>query len=307
MRRRKGAPISGWLNVDKPVGPSSSAVVGRLKRALGAAKVGHGGTLDPLASGVLPIAFGEATKVIGFVVDADKRYRFTVRWGEARTTDDAEGEVLATSPCRPSAAAIGAALPGLTGTIEQVPPKFSAIKLAGQRAYALARAGAPVELAPRRVEVHALRLVDQADADEAVFEVSCGKGTYVRSLARDLALALGTVGHVVALRRLAVGPFPAETAIPLDLLTELGHSAAALERLLPILTPLADIPAVAVTGAEAELIRNGQAVPAVGLGRPGSSYPFREGDVVSVTAGDIPVAMARIDSGQLRPVRVFNL
>ena len=307
MRRRKGTPISGWLNVDKPVGPSSSAVVGRLKRGFGAAKVGHGGTLDPLASGVLPIAFGEATKVIGFVVDAAKLYRFTVRWGEARTTDDAEGAVLETSPHRPSEAAIAAALPGFTGAIEQVPPCFSAIKLDGQRAYALARAGVPVAPAPRRVEVHALRLIDQPDPDHAVLEVDCGKGTYVRSLARDLAVALGTVGYIAALRRLAVGPFRADSAIGLDLLIELGHSAAALERLLPILTPLADIPAVAVTGAEAELIRNGQAVPAVGLGRPGPSNPFREGDVVSVTAGELPVAMARIDSGQLRPVRVFNL
>jgi tRNA pseudouridine55 synthase len=195
----------------------------------------------------------------------------------------------------------------LTGVIDQVPPRFSAIKLGGKRAYALARAGDPVELAARRVEVRELVLVSEPDPDHAVFEVRCGKGTYVRSLARDLAQMLGTVGHVAALRRLAVGPFGAESAIKLDLLTEFGHSPAALERLLPILTPLADIPAVAVTGAEAELIRNGQAVPAVGLGRPGPSHPFREGDVVSVTAGDLPVAMARIDSGQLRPVRVFNL
>jgi tRNA pseudouridine55 synthase len=306
VSRRKGAPISGWLNVDKPVGPSSSAVVGRVRRALGAAKVGHGGTLDPLASGVLPIALGEATKVIGFVVDAEKRYRFTVRWGEARSTDDAEGEVVAASAARPSDAAITQALPAFTGTIEQVPPRFSALKLDGRRAYALARAGDPVELAPRRVEIRAFVLVERPDPDHAVLEVACGKGTYVRSLARDLARALGTVGHVAALRRLAVGGFRAESAITLDLLVELGHSAAAFERLLPILTPLADIPAVAVTGAEAELIRNGQAVPAVGLDRPGAPQLFRDGDVVSVTAGELPVAMARIDSGQLRPVRVFN-
>ena len=306
MSRRKGAPISGWLNVDKPVGPSSSAVVGRLRRALGAAKVGHGGTLDPLASGVLPIAFGEATKVIGFVVDADKRYRFSVRFGEARATDDAEGEVTAESAVRPTDAAIAAALPGFTGVIAQVPPRFSALKLGGRRAYELARAGAAVELAARRVAVRELVLVERPDADHAVLEVGCGKGTYVRSLARDLAAALGTVGHVAALRRLAVGQFRAESAISLDFLVDSGHSSAALERLLPILTPLADIPAVAVTGAEAELIRNGQAVPAVGLGRPGPPSPFREGDVVSVTAGELPVAMARIDSGRLRPVRVFN-
>jgi tRNA pseudouridine55 synthase len=307
MSRRKGAPISGWLNLDKPVGPSSSAVVGRLKRAFGAAKVGHGGTLDPLASGVLPIAIGEATKVIGFVVDADKRYRFTVRWGEARTTDDAEGAVLATSAQRPGDAEIRAALPRFTGAIEQVPPRFSALKLDGRRAYDLARAGDPVTLAPRRVEIREFVLAAMPDPDHAIFEVRCGKGTYVRSLARDLAAALGTAGHVAALRRLAVGPFRAETAIQLDLAVELGHSAAAFERLLPILTPLADIPAVAVTGAEAELIRNGQAVPAVGLGRPAPSHPWRDGDVVRVTAGELPVAMARIDSGRLRPVRVFNL
>src|SRR5581483_4525445 len=186
VSRRKGAPISGWLNLDKPVGPSSSAVVGKLKRLFGAAKVGHGGTLDPLASGVLPIAFGEATKVIGFVVDADKRYRFTVRWGEARSTDDAEGEVVETSPHRPSAEAIAAALPGFTGMIAQRPPRFSAVKLGGRRAYALARAGAPVEPAPRRVEVRALALVGRPDPDQAVLEMQCGKGTYVRSLARDL-------------------------------------------------------------------------------------------------------------------------
>ncbi len=307
MSRRKGALINGWLNVDKPAGLTSSAVVGRLKRAFGAAKVGHGGTLDPLATGVLPIAFGEATKVIGFVVDAAKRYRFTVRWGEARATDDAEGAVLATSPHRPAAAEIAAALARFTGILEQVPPRLSALKLGGRRAYELARAGNPVDLAPRPVEIHDLALLEQPDPDHAVFEVGCGKGTYVRSLARDLAVALDTVGHVAQLRRLAVGPFRAATAIGLDLLVELGHSAAALERLLPILTPLADIPAVAVTGAEAELIRNGQAVPAVGPGRPSPSHPLRDGDVVRVTAGELPVAMARFDSGQLRPVRVFNL
>lgn len=307
MGRRKGAPVNGWLNLDKPLGLSSSAAVGKVRRLFGAAKVGHGGTLDPLASGVLPIAFGEATKVIGFVMDAAKRYLFTVRWGEARTTDDAEGAVEATSPVRPDAAAIAGVLPRFVGAIEQLPPRFSALKVDGQRAYALARAGEPVALAPRRVEIRSLVLTGQPDTDHATFEVACGKGTYVRSLARDLAVALGTVGHVAALRRLQVGPFRAETAITLDLLTGLGHSPAAFERLLPILTPLADIPAVAVTGAEAELIRNGQAVPATGFGPSGQPTPFREGDVVSVTAGEQPVAMARIDSGRLRPVRVFNL
>ena len=307
MSRRRGEPISGWLNVDKPAGPSSSAVVGKLRRAFGAAKAGHGGTLDPLATGVLPIAFGEATKVIGFVVDTAKRYRFTVRWGEARDTDDAAGAVIETRAERPSEVAIRAALPRFLGAIEQVPPRFSALKVGGRRAYALARAGDPVDLAPRRIEIAELVCVAAPDPDHATFEVACGKGTYVRSLARDLAQALGTLGHVTALRRLAVGPFRVEAAIPLDLLVDLGHSPAAFERLLPILTPLADIPAVAVTGAEAELIRNGQAVPAVGQGRSAPLGPLQDGDVVRVTTGELPVAMARFDSGQLRPVRVFNL
>jgi tRNA pseudouridine55 synthase len=214
---------------------------------------------------------------------------------------------LATSAVRPTEAQICAALPGFVGAIDQVPPRFSALKVAGQRAYDLARAGAAVDLAPRRVEIRELVLTGPPEADQAELEVACGKGTYVRSLARDLAAALGTVGHVGALRRLAVGVFRAEAAIKLDLLAGFGHSPAAFERLLPILTPLDDIPAVAVTGAEAELIRNGQAVPASALGPSGRSLPFREGDVVSVTAGEQPVAMARIDSGQLRPVRVFNL
>jgi tRNA pseudouridine55 synthase len=303
MSRRKGRPLSGWLNIDKPLGLTSAAVVGRLKRAFGAAKVGHGGTLDPLASGVLPIAFGEATKTMPFVVDGSKSYRFTVAWGEARSTDDGEGAVVATSPVRPSASAIEAALPRFVGSVAQVPPAYSAIKLDGQRAYDLARAGEAVVLAERVVEIAALRLVGQPDADHAVLEVDCSKGTYVRSLARDLARALGTVGHVAALRRLRVGPFLEASAISLDSAEAFGHSPAPQERLLPILTALDDIPAMALGGAEAELVRAGRAIP----DPSGSAGRLREGDVVCVTAGGQPVAIARFDSGKLRPVRVFNL
>ena len=256
MSRRKGAAISGWLNVDKPAGLSSSAVVGRLKRGFGAAKVGHGGTLDPLATGVLPIAFGEATKVIGFVVDAAKRYRFTVRWGEARATDDAEGAVLATSPHRPAAAEIAAALARFTGILEQVPPRFSALKLGGRRAYELARAGDPVDLAPRPVEIAELRLLSMPDADHADFAATVGEGTYIRSLARDLGAALGTLGHIAELRRLAVGRFTEAQAISLDSAVSLGHSLAASGHLLPIETVLDDIPALALTATEAARLRH---------------------------------------------------
>lgn len=304
MGRRKGLPLSGWLNIDKPEGITSSAVVGRLKRAFGAAKVGHGGTLDPLATGVLPIAFGEATKAMPYIVDRAKRYRVRLAWGEARDTEDREGAVTATSPVRPSAAAIEAALGGFVGRILQAPPAYSAIRIDGRRAYDLARAGVAVSPAEREVEITALRLIEVADADHAVLEVDCGKGTYIRSLGRDLALRLGTVGHVDALRRLQVGPFTAESAIPLDSAEAFGHSPAPQERLLPILTPLDDIPAVALVGAEAELVRSGQAIPG---NRPGLAGRFREGDVVCVTTGSRPVAIARFDNGQLRPVRVFNL
>jgi tRNA pseudouridine55 synthase len=303
-RRRKGQPVHGWLILDKPAGISSSAAVGVVKRLLDAAKVGHGGTLDPLASGILPLAFGEATKTVSYVMDDQKRYRFTVRWGEARSTADAEGEVTATSDHRPSTAEIEAALPRFTGDILQKPPAFSAIKIAGERAYKLARAEQALDLPSRPVRIDRLELVS-AEPEQAIFEVACGKGTYVRSLAVDIAEALGTVGYVSMLRRTAVGRFDEAMSIPLDSLTSLGHSPAALERVLPILTVLDDIPAVAVTEAEAKLIRTGRSVM---LGESRLTQGFRpDRDEVICVEGGQPVALGRMSFGEFRPVRVFNI
>jgi len=308
-RQRKGQPIHGWLILDKPAGPSSAAVVGRVKRLFGAAKVGHAGTLDPLASGVLPLAFGEATKTVALVMDGRKSYRFTVRWGVGTATDDAAGAVIGESAARPSAADISALLPRFIGRIAQLPPAFSALKVAGSRAYALARRGEQPALAPRDVEIERLALLGMPDPDHAEFALDCGKGTYVRSLARDLAQALGTRGHVASLRRTRVGRFTESQAIPLDSLEALRHSAAVLERLLPILTALDDIPAVAVTAGEAELIRTGRSI-SLGLARVAAIDSFRPGTVVC-TSGDAAIALARIDrsgeGGELRPLRVFNL
>ena len=297
---------SGWLNIDKPVGVSSARAVAVVRRALGTRKVGHGGTLDPLASGVLPIAVGEATKTVAYAMAGEKIYRFTVRWGEARATDDAEGEVTARSDRRPSEVEIRSVLSRFVGRIEQVPPAFSAIKVAGVRAYRLARAAQPVVLQSRQVEVKSLSLREILDEDEAAFEVVCGKGLYVRSLARDLAAALGTVGYVAALRRTRVGPFHAETAIPLDKLETLGHSAAFPGYLLPVETALDDIPALALTESDADRMKKGQPVQALRTGSP-ASRPLSEGDVVYVTAAGKPVALARFEGTLLRPVRVLNL
>ncbi|MBL8836268.1 MAG: tRNA pseudouridine(55) synthase TruB, partial [Alphaproteobacteria bacterium] len=236
--KRKGEAIDGFVVLDKPLGLGSTQAMAQVRRALGAAKAGHGGTLDPLATGVLVIALGEATKLVPFVMDAVKEYEFTVRWGEARSTDDAEGPITATSDVRPDRAAIVAALPRFLGVIQQTPPAFSAIKVAGERAYDRARAGEVVELKARSVEIRALELVACDDTDHASFRVVCGKGTYVRSLARDLAAALGAVGHVSALRRLAVGRFRVNDAISLDKLASLGHSPARSAALRPVETAL---------------------------------------------------------------------
>jgi len=308
-RQRKGLPIHGWLILDKPAGPSSAAAVGRLQRLFGAAKLGHAGTLDPMASGVLPLAFGEATKTVALVMDGRKSYRFTIRWGIGTATDDAARPVTGESAVRPGAAAIEAALGRFTGRIAQLPPAFSALKIQGARAYDLARRGDVPALAARPVEIERLALLCRPDPDHAEFLLDCGKGTYVRSLARDLGLALGTFGHVVALRRTRVGRFTESQAIPLDSLEALGHSAAVLERLLPILTALDDIPAVAVTAGEAELIRTGRSI-SLGQARVAAIDSLRPSTVLC-TSGGIAVALARIDrsgeGGELRPLRVFNL
>lgn len=306
-RKRRGTPIHGWIVIDKPPGLSSSAVVGRVKRLTGAAKVGHAGTLDPLATGVLPMALGEATKTVAYLMDGRKAYRFTVRWGEARDTDDAEGAITAVSDARPTQAEIEAVLGRFRGSIEQVPPAFSAIKIGGRRAYALARGNAAPALSARTVQIHDLTLKAMPDRDHAEFEAVSGKGTYMRSLARDLAVALGTVGHVSALRRTAVGPFHESQAISLDKLESLGHSAPLSGHLLPVETVLDDIPALALTEREARKLSHGQAIPVLPVA---SRSPFKnigQGDVVRAMVEGRLVALAKIKGGEIRPFRVINL
>jgi tRNA pseudouridine55 synthase len=307
MAKRRGKPIHGWLIIDKPLGLSSAGAVGKVRRLTGAAKVGHGGTLDPLASGVLPIALGEATKTVSYAMDGRKVYRFTIRWGEARATDDAEGEVIETSDVRPSTAEIEAALAGFIGEIDQVPPIYSAVKVEGKRAYALARADQPVELDPRRILIKEFRLTAEPDADHAEFEVESGKGAYMRSLARDLARALGTVGHISALRRTAVGPFREADAISLDKLAALGHSAPLFEFLLPVETALDDIPALALTEEEGWCLRHGQSVAALPVVSRASGTRIEPGAVICAMSGGKPVALAQLEGAEIRPLRVLNL
>jgi tRNA pseudouridine55 synthase len=306
-RKAKGEKIDGWVVLDKPAGLSSTQAMARVRRAFGAAKAGHAGTLDPLATGVLPIALGEATKTIPYVVASAKTYRFTVCWGEARATDDAEGEVTGTSAARPSEADIRAALPRFVGEITQVPPVYSAIKLGGIPAYARARKGETLTLAPRRVRIDRLALESIPDSGHAKFIVQCSKGTYIRSLARDLAQALGTVGYVAALRRLAVGRYTENQAISLDQLDGLGHSPARFAHLQAVETALDDIPALAVTVAEGHRLRQGQAVQIAGVADKVNVGALRPGQVVRATVLGRLLALARIEGDGLRPLRVLNL
>ncbi|MEK9725592.1 MAG: tRNA pseudouridine(55) synthase TruB [Rhodospirillaceae bacterium] len=305
-RRRKGGAVHGWLNLDKPAGLTSQQAVSRVRRAFDAAKAGHGGTLDPLATGILPIALGEATKTAAYAMDGSKTYRFQVRWGAQTATDDTEGEVIATHDHRPDAAAVAAALPAFTGAIEQVPPRFSAIKVAGRRAYDLARHDEAVELAPRTVEIDDFRLIETDGPDLATFEARCGKGTYVRALARDLAAALGTVGHVEWLRRTAVGPFSESDAISLDKIESLGHIALDSGLLMPVETVLADIPALTLTVDEAQRLKHGQAVSVLAVASRSPIKDIEQGDTVCAMSEGRLVALARIADGGIHPVRVMN-
>jgi tRNA pseudouridine55 synthase len=293
--------LHGWLVVDKPAGPTSAQVVGRLKRALGAAgygrvKIGHGGTLDPLATGVLPVALGEATKLTGFLLNGPKAYAFALAFGAATDTGDAAGAVTRTSAARPSEAAIRAMLPRFTGPIRQRPPAFSALKVEGQRAHARARAGEPVALEERLVTVHALALVG-FDGALARMEVRCSKGTYVRSLACDLAEALGTVGHVAALRRTAAGPFALAEALPLDKCVELVQERAIAQALLPLTAGLDDIPVLSVDTRQAIALKQGRRLN--GLRLDSGSY--------LATLGPVPVALVRVTAGEAVVLRGFNL
>jgi tRNA pseudouridine55 synthase len=281
-------------------------VVNRVRRWFDAQKAGHGGTLDPLATGLLPIAFGAATKTVPYVMDGTKLYRFTLRWGAATDTDDADGTVTATSDIRPTDAQIEAALPALRGDIMQVPPVYSAIKVAGERAYDMAREGRAPVLEPRPARVDRFELVEHIDADNSIFEVQSGKGVYMRSLARDLAIACDTLGHIAALRRLRVGPFLEAQSIPLDKLARAEDTPpTSPDFLLPVATALADIPALALTEAEAFGLSHGQAISLVDLmGRiPRAANP--DGGVARAMAGSRVLGLCRLEDGWLKPERLL--
>ncbi|MGA0602714.1 tRNA pseudouridine(55) synthase TruB [Caulobacter sp. KR2-114] len=311
-RRRKGDAVSGWICLDKPLDLTSTHAVSRVRRAFNAQKAGHAGTLDPLATGILPLALGEATKTVPFLMDADKTYRFTIAWGTTTASFDREGAVTATSDVRPTVAQVEAVLPRFVGEIEQVPPAFSAIKVDGERAYDLAREGVEVELAARKVTIHAARVIparegDASDPNHVEIEIDCGKGTYVRALARDLAEALGACGHVSALRRLRVGAFTVDRAITLESLEDLCHRGAALEALLPVETALDDIPALALTAEDAFRLTQGRSV--VLLPRQVETLKARlaASRTVSATHGGKLVALCEMRAGRLNPTRVFHL
>ena len=311
-KRKKGDPVHGWVILDKPSGVTSTQAVAAVRRIFNAQKAGHAGTLDPLATGILAIALGEATKTVPYVQDAAKIYRFTATWGESRDSDDAEGKVTGTSDARPSREAIEAMIPRFTGALTQTPPAYSAIKVQGERAYDLARQGEEVALEPRQVQVYEARLVD-AQPGQAVFEILCGKGTYVRSWVRDIAQALGTLGYVSQLRRTRIGGFLEKDAVGLETLTPFMHSPAAFAYLKPLSTALDGIPALAVTGSDTVRLRSGNSI----LIRANLFARMKEGfaddgglqglTVFLKDETDAPVALAEIADGELRPFRVFQL
>ena len=307
-RRRKGEAVSGWVNLDKPYDMTSTHAVARVRRIFNAQKAGHAGTLDPLATGILPIALGEATKTVPFLMEADKAYRFTIEWGRTTATFDREGPILAESDVRPTADQVAEALERFVGEIQQVPPAYSAIKIAGERAYDLARAGETVELAPRTVAIHGARVVHAPDPDRVILEVECGKGTYIRALVRDLAGALGACGHVSDLRRTRVGPFGEDTAATLEYLEDLGHKARQSEALLPVETALDDIPALAVTDEDAFRLKQGRSIVLVPRQVEAVKARLKPGSrTVSAMAGGSVVALCEMRAGRLEPSRVFHL
>jgi tRNA pseudouridine55 synthase len=309
-RRKRGRAVNGWLILDKPSGMTSTHAVNAIKRMFDARKAGHAGTLDPLATGILPIAFGEATKTVNFAVESEKGYRFTIRWGEERTTDDSEGDVIETSAKRPTLADVEAALEDFIGEIEQVPPQFSAIKVNGQRAYDLARDGEDVALQARTVVVDDLRVIDVPDEDHMVLEADCGKGTYVRAIARDLGRKLGCFGHISALRRTRVGGFDTEQAIPFEELQaavedapspEEAATLLAEEFLQPVASALRALDEVPLAGNDVGRIKRGQ--PVILRGR---DAPIRSGLAYATDKGEL-IALGQIEQGAFVPTRVFNL
>ena len=309
-RRKKGNPVHGWVILDKPLGMTSTQGVGAVRRIFDAQKAGHAGTLDPMATGILAIALGEATKTVPYAMDADKTYRFTATWGESRDSDDAEGKVTGNSDVRPTREAIEAMLPRFTGTLSQIPPVYSAIKVDGERAYDLARDGEEVVLEARPVEVLEAKLLG-AEKDSAAFEIRCGKGTYVRSWVRDIAMALGTLGHVTALRRTRLGGWDEKSAVSLETLTPFMHSPAAFGYLRPLSTALDGIPALAVSGPDTVRIRSGNPILIRANIFARMKDGFGDGELSGLTVflrdeEGQPVALAEIAEGELRPFRVFN-
>lgn len=304
-RRKKGDPVHGWVVLDKPLHMTSTQAVGAIRRAFNAQKAGHAGTLDPLATGILPIALGEATKTVPYAVDGEKCYRFTVRWGAETVTDDTEGAVSKTSDQRPSADDINVLLPRFHGDVEQVPPVYSAIKVDGNRAYDLARDGEPVDLAARTVHIAQLAIEKHNDDGTTVFVAECGKGTYVRAIARDLGRLLGCYGHVIALRRTRVGPFDESNAVTLDAIKSAAENPDAVPPLAQLLQPveiaLADIPELLVSQSDAQSLVRGQAV----LIR-GRDAPIISGPAYATSKGRL-IALGELDKGSLHPTRVFNL
>ena len=309
-RRKKGRPVHGWVILDKPLDMTSTAAVGKIKRLFDAQKAGHAGTLDPLATGILPLALGEATKTTSYAMDGKKAYRFTVRWGIETTTDDTEGETVQTSELRPTLGDIKAQLGSFTGVIKQVPPRFSAIKVSGNRAYDLAREGEHVELSAREVRIEELKVIDVPDTNTAIFEAVCGKGTYVRAIARDLGRALGCFGHVKNLRRTKVGPFNEDNAWTLEDLQRLSEPAhkehstqmqGPISALLPIEAALDDLPHLKVSSSDASRIARGQSVIIRGRDAPNFS-----GQAYTTCKGKL-LALVEIERGELHPKRVFNL
>ena len=303
-RRRKGSPVNGWIVLDKRAGMTSTQAVGAVRRLYNAQKAGHAGTLDPLATGILPLALGEATKTVQFAVDGEKAYRFAVRWGGETTTDDAEGPISRSSDKRPTIAEIEAVLPHYIGAIMQTPPQFSAIKIDGNRAYDLARGGETVELEPREVVIDALRVTDMPDDSTTVFEAECGRGTYVRALARDIGRDLGCFGHVIELRRTRVGPFHEDDSITLEELDEAARlddgGAALADALLGVEAALADLTQISVSQDDASRIMRGQSI----LIR-GRDAPVMGGEAYAVSRGQ-PLAIGVLEQGEFRPIRVFN-
>ena len=307
-RKKKGEIVDGWVCLDKPFEMGSTEAVSRIRRLFDAQKAGHAGTLDPLASGILPIALGEATKTVPMMMEAQKVYRFTINWGVSTDSVDREGEIIGRSDVRPTVDQVKAALPAFVGEIDQTPPRFSAIKVDGARAYDLARDGVEFELPSRRVTIHSAEVSGAPDADHVEITIRTGKGVYVRSLARDLAAVLGAEGHVSALRRERVGPFSTQNAVTLDSLEEMVHRGAASEGLLAVATALDDIPELAVNEQDAFSLRQGR--PIVLLPRQVETLKGRLSDgsrTVSAFQGQTLVALCQLRAGRLEPDRVFNL